>query len=645
VLFMFLIGLELDPKLLKGRGHASVAISHSSIILPFVLGGLLAHHIYGDLAPPGVRFWPFLLFMGAAMSITAFPVLARILVERRLLRTRIGAITIACAAVDDVTAWCILAFVVSVARSAGVGDAIRTLILAVAYIATMVWVVRPALHRWADRSKVGVNQNLVAGTIVLLLVSAFVTELIGIHALFGAFLFGAVLPKEGGFATALADKIEDLVVVLLLPLFFAYSGLRTQIGLLDTQASWLTCGLIILVACAGKFGGSTLAARIMGISWRESSAIGVLMNTRGLMELIVLNVGLDLGVISPKLFTMMVLMALVTTFITSPLLERIYPTELMMQTLADPAEGAPSMPQPARYAALACVAFERSGPGLVTLGAAVAGRDPARSRLYALRLIPPVNRPSFVLEHQGKAEADAESALGPALERAKELDVEVRPVSFVSADPAKDICDVAGVKRADVVLLGWHKPLWGRTMLSGTVHEVMDHAPCDVGVFVDRGLKRVERVLVPYLGSEHDRAALRIAKRIAENMGANVTVFHVTTPGKPSGIVGAQEKMREEFHENPGDRARSYTVEMKVVPHSDASEAVIDESNNGYDLILIGIGRQWGLEHRSFGLHAEAILKRAPTSILVLRAAPAESAPAKASVQSATLAPQPSAEG
>lgn len=617
VLFMFLIGLELDPKLLRGRGHTSVAISHSSIVLPFALGGLVAYVFYADLAPRGVSFTAFFLFMGAAMSITAFPVLARILVERRMLRTRVGAIAIACAAVDDVTAWCILAFVVSVARATGVVGAFRTVALALGYIAIMFWIVRPALHRWADRTKLGLTQNLIAGTIVLLLLSSWITELIGIHALFGAFLFGAILPKESGFAQALAEKFEDLVVVLLLPLFFAYSGLRTQIGLLDTAASWGTCGLIVLSACIGKFGGSAVAARVTGLSWREASAIGILMNTRGLMELIVLNVGLDLGVISPKLFAMMVIMALVTTFVTTPLLQWIYPASEMLRELAD--EEVAPVSVSARFTVLTCIAFERSGPALVTLAAALAGRDERRGRLYALRLVPAGNRASFVLEQQTELEAAATGALAPALARAAELAVPVRPLAFVSSEPAQDICDVADVKQADVVVLGWHKPLFGAAMLSGTVHDVMNGARSHVAVLVDRGLKKVGRVLVPYLGSEHDKAALALAKRIAENTGAHVTVLHVVSKPDVAGAGESQvdERVRETFRE---EGANAYDVELKIVPHAEPSRAVLEEAANGHDLVLIGIGRLWGLEHRSFGLQAEAILSRAPTSVLVVRA-------------------------
>jgi Kef-type K+ transport system membrane component KefB len=344
ILFMFVIGLELDLHLLRGRGHTSVAISHTSIILPFVLGVMLAFYLHLHYSDDSVSFLAFALFLGAAMSITAFPVLARILSERRLLRTRVGSITVACAAVDDVTAWCILAFVVAVARATGIGAAVYTTLIAMGYIAAMIWLVRPLMVRVAARlgKGEGVSQNLMAAVLVMLFVSSWITELIGIHALFGAFLFGAILPREQGLARALLEKLEDLVLVAFLPLFFAYSGLRTQIGLLDSTATWLVCGLIIAVACVGKFGGSVIAARLTGLSWRESSALGVLMNTRGLMELIVLNIGLDLGVISPLLFSMMVLMALFTTFITTPLLQRIYPDEELARDLGGESAGIPS---------------------------------------------------------------------------------------------------------------------------------------------------------------------------------------------------------------------------------------------------------------------------------------------------------------
>jgi Kef-type K+ transport system membrane component KefB len=327
ILFMFTIGVDFDPKLLRGRGRASVMISHTSIIVPFALGALLAHCIHAELSSPGVPQTSFTLFLGAAMSITAFPVLARILSERGLLDTQVGAVALACAAVDDVTAWCILAFVVAAVRYTGMVGALTTTALAVGYVSLLLTVARPILDRMADRvsSRGELTEDQVALVWFAALLSAALTEWIGIHALFGAFAFGAVIPSRKGLSRMVAEKTGKIVLVLLLPLFFAYSGLRTEIGLLQDGRDWALCGIITLVACVGKFGGSMAAAKLSGMPLREATAIGILMNTRGLMEVIILNIGLDLGVISPKLFAMMVLMALFTTFVTTPLLRWVYP--------------------------------------------------------------------------------------------------------------------------------------------------------------------------------------------------------------------------------------------------------------------------------------------------------------------------------
>lgn len=324
ILYMFLIGLELNTQRLRARVHTTVAISHASIVVPFLLGAGLALVLYPSLAPRGVTFTSFALFMGVALSVTAFPVLARILSDRGLTQTELGVIALSCAAVDDVTAWCLLAFVVGVAQ-ATVGQALLVAVLALAYIGFMFVLVRPAATRIAWRHG---EENLPQGLVVLallgLLLSALATEAIGIHAVFGAFLFGAVIPHDSAAARALRSKLEDVATIVLLPAFFALTGMRTEIGLVIGMEAWLLCGLIILAATVGKFGGSFLAARLTGLDGRTSAALGILMNTRGLMELIVLNIGLDLGVISPALFAMMVVMALATTLATTPLLQLVH---------------------------------------------------------------------------------------------------------------------------------------------------------------------------------------------------------------------------------------------------------------------------------------------------------------------------------
>jgi Kef-type K+ transport system membrane component KefB len=322
ILFMFLVGMDLDLRHLREKAHAAVMVSHASILLPMLLGVGLALFLYASQAPAGVAFSSFALFMGIAMSITAFPVLARILDERGLSKTPLGTTSIACAAVDDVTAWCLLAVVVAIARSNGIAPALLTIGLALAFVGFMLLIVRP----WVDRTLANTKlhgRTIMAGTVVFAFAAAWITEVIGIHALFGAFLAGVVAPSQKTFRAALRDRLEVIVSVLLLPLFFAFTGLRTQIGLLDDAASWLICAAVVALAIVGKLGGSTLAARWTGMTWRESFSIGALMNTRGLMELIVLNIGYDLGILSQKVFAVMVVMALVTTFMTGPLLDLV----------------------------------------------------------------------------------------------------------------------------------------------------------------------------------------------------------------------------------------------------------------------------------------------------------------------------------
>lgn len=323
ILYMFVVGLELDTDALRERARTTVAISHASIVVPFALGAGLAWLSYAKLAGPRVPLTLFSLFLGVAMSVTAFPVLARILSDRDMTRTSLGVLALSCAAVGDVTAWCLLAFVVGVAR-ADIDGAVLVIALTVGYIAAMFLAVRPLLHRWVR--SIGddpPSPGVLAAVFVALLASSIITELIGIHALFGAFALGAMFPHDSHLARDIGRKLEDLVTVLLLPAFFAFTGLRTQIGLVSGWENWLWCGLIIAVATLGKFGGTLAAARLTGLGWRESSSLGVLMNTRGLMELIVLNIGLELRIISPTLFAMLVLMALATTMATTPILHLI----------------------------------------------------------------------------------------------------------------------------------------------------------------------------------------------------------------------------------------------------------------------------------------------------------------------------------
>jgi Kef-type K+ transport system membrane component KefB len=327
-LFMFTVGMEVNVRHVRGKAQTAVAVSHASIVIPYLLGVLLAYFLFSSLAAAGTSFVSFALFIGISMSITAFPVLARILQDRGLSQTELGSTAITCAAVDDVTAWSILAFVVAVATSNSIGGAALNLVLVLAFVALMVFGVRHGLPRWIGAQRLAEREPsraTMAAVACLVMASALSTELLGIHSLFGAFLAGMIMPEAHDFRRKIGMRLESFSSVLLLPLFFTFTGLRTQIGLVGDLSGWLLCLLIIVVATVGKLGASAVAARLSGMGWRLSLQLGALMNTRGLMELIALNIGYDLGILSARIFTMLVIMALVTTMLTGPLLTLFAP--------------------------------------------------------------------------------------------------------------------------------------------------------------------------------------------------------------------------------------------------------------------------------------------------------------------------------
>jgi Kef-type K+ transport system membrane component KefB/nucleotide-binding universal stress UspA family protein len=595
LLFMFLVGLEFDPRLLRGRGHTAVVTSHVSIAAPFMLGALLALYLYPRLAEGHVQFTGFALFMGAAMSITAFPVLARILAERNLMHSNVGALTIACAAIDDVTAWSILAVVIAIVRSdAATMPLWLTLAGSALFILVMLFVVRPALG-WLEgyyHSRGRFTQEMLAITLLLLLAAAWTTEWLGIHALFGAFALGAVMPKDPGLTHDITDRLEDVTVVFLLPLFFAFTGLRTSIGLVSGMEMWLLTGLILLVAVAGKFGGSTIAARATGLPWREASALGVLMNTRGLMELVILSIGLELGVISPTLFTMMVLMAIITTFMTTPLLELVYPARLIRQAqIGDGAEAD-------AFRTLIPVSLPSAGPALLAVARMLApsGRP---HEVFALHLHVAGEQSLTRVPHD-RLPAE-ESVLRPLLEAAPALDTEVHALSFVTRNAGLDIAEIADMKAADLVLLGSHRPVISRSVLAGTVSDVINRAGCDVVVLIDRGIVGWNRILVPWSGGAQDDAALEYARRISVNSGARLTVLLVSAPGS------------RPLH--PPAAAAEHAVHVET---SNAIAAVTEAAHEGYDLLVVGVSRTWGLEPTQFGPREEELARVDTASLLLV---------------------------
>jgi Kef-type K+ transport system membrane component KefB len=534
ILFMFLVGVELNLGALRNRGHATVAISHASIIAPFILGAALALLLYTRFSSSDVPFTNFALFLGVSMSITAFPVLARILTDRRVSKSRMGAIALTCAAIDDLTAWCLLAFIVGIARAEHTA-VIRTIVLVIAYLAFMIVAIRPLMGRLAlvYGNKGRLSQGLMATVFVLLLISASATELMGIHAIFGAFALGAAIPHNSGLARELIDRLEDFVVVLLLPAFFAFTGLRTQIGLLNSLGQWEWCLLIIAVASAGKFGGSLIASRFTGLSWRDGAALGVLMNTRGLMELIVLNIGYEMHVISPLLFAMMVLMALATTFATTPILHLIVRDEEQDTE----ARGAVAPAQEARRTEiLVPVANPNGVEVLLNLALAATPADTPPPRVLAM-----VRRPAGGVR-AGLGEVNGQvvprsAALSAALELAWGRGAVITPQAMWSDDPAADLIKLATEARIDWILLGPHRAVFGSDYRGGVVRAILERAqalPLSVAIAIESDAARFDRLVAVADSGPDGCAVLELAARLMENSEAGLHVIHLAHPNEPT---------------------------------------------------------------------------------------------------------------
>ena len=629
IFFMFLIGLELDPKYLKGNLDIAILTSHVSILVPFSLGSLLALLLYPLVSNASVSFTAFALFLGAAMSITAFPVLARIITENNLQATRLGNLALTCAAVDDVTAWCLLALAIAVTRTNSMVGALPTIVYSLLYIAFMVTAGRWFLKRLSTHyDRTGqLTQLVLAGIYMGVIVSALITELIGIHLIFGAFLLGAVMPKNPGLVRELAEKTEDFVLTILLPVFFAYSGLRTQIGLLDRPELWLLCAAVLAVAIIGKYVGTYVAARVCGIEKREASALGWLMNTRGLTELIVLNIGLSLGVISPLLFTMLVIMALVTTFMTSPLLEWVYPKKLIqldvMETETTVVAGKEIVS--ATYRILVPIANPSTQKGLLQLAAAIANTNLQPAVIHPLSLI---ELQEDYLFQSTPAEADRlmtvrRSQLQELIQSLEPPEIRqlVHPIVRISNDVARETAQIAQLDRADLILLGWHRPAFSTNRLGGRVGQILSTAPVDVAVFVDQfnsnepQNRPYERLLVPYAANIHDDLGLELAIRLLMNRETSrLTVLRVVQAGQAASEFSYEfRSLMEQLPAAMRDR-----VELPIVEAANPIKAVVEASAT-VDLTIAGTSRAWGIERQTLGRYTDELAVQCRSSLLITR--------------------------
>jgi Kef-type K+ transport system membrane component KefB/nucleotide-binding universal stress UspA family protein len=626
IFFMFLIGLELNPKYLSGNLKTAILISNLSIIVPFASAFGLSFVLYPLVSNNHVNFAPFALFLGAAMSITAFPVLARIITENNLQGTRLGTLALTCAAVDDVTAWCILAVAIAVARHGSIDQqAILTIIESVVYIGFMFTIGRWFLKRLSKHHhRAGRLSQLVLAIIYMgVVASALITEFIGIHLIFGAFLLGAVMPKDEELVRELAIKTEDFVLIFLLPIFFAYSGLKTQIGLLNSPNLWLLSALILLVAIGGKYIGAYVAARLSGIDKREASALGWLMNTRGLTELIVLNIGLELGVITPLLFTMLVIMALVTTFMTSPLLEWTYPKRLIRLDIVESEAEIPveALPEAyiAQYRILVPVANPAAQKGLLQLATAIAVNNRQPAVVYPLSFIE--------LEEDYGFESSPNEADRLIAERCQKLEEliatleppEIRsyihPIVRISSNVARETAQIAKIEQPDLVLLGWHRPAFSNNRLGGRVGQILGTTPVDVAVFVDKGGNAIESLLVPYSANIHDDLALIIALRMLINRDTcMLQVLQVFTANHTQDELSYElNAMIEQLPKTVRDR-----IEIKSVTSPEPMRTVVTASEN-VDLTIVGTSRLWGIERQTLGRYTDQLAIQCCSSLLITR--------------------------
>ena len=572
ILFMFIIGMELDLKVLKNKAHEAVVVSHASIILPFALGMGLAYFIYPSFAPMGVKFSSFGLFLGIAMSITAFPVLARIIQEKGIHKTRLGAIVITCAAVDDITAWCLLAVVIAIVKAGSFISSLNTIFLAAAYIFLMIKVVRPFLKRLGDlyTTKENLSKSIVALFFLILLISAYATEVIGIHALFGAFMAGTIMPDNSKFRNLFIEKIEDIALVLLLPLFFVYTGLRTQIGLIDDPYLWQLTGVIILVAISGKFFGSALAAKFVGQNWKDSLTIGVLMNTRGLVELVVLNIGYDLGVLSPQIFAMMVIMALVTTFMTTPvlsLINRFFPDkDIEKEYILQQARGV--------FKAMIALGNPENGKALLNVCKTVL--DGTRNSLAVTALhithgsdTNPMHSEEFSIESFKGIKEEANILNIPIETEYKVTDnIESGIVKTVNHNNFDFLLVGAGVSLSGIPFfkettrfqnIKWlnnivnnifkqQQLFYPGTLIKDKTRHFVENTNCSVGVFVNRGFTCITSTIV-LLQDESDEFLLRYARRlIRNNNGVTVNILDINKLSVTSEVIrkGIQD-LRQQF--------------------------------------------------------------------------------------------------
>jgi Kef-type K+ transport system membrane component KefB len=625
IFYMFLVGLELDLGQLRGRVAQTIAISNTGVLVPMTAGLLVALPTYA-LVGPSKPFAAFALFMGVAMSITAFPVLARIIVERRMLRRPVGALALAAAAVDDITAWFLIALATAVAVAGSGIEVVETVGLAVAFCLVMAFVVRRLLSRASTSfEEVGrVPGGWVTAIFAGVLLSAYVTEAIGIALIFGAFVMGVVMPRHAGLTEDITHRVESFVLTLLLPLFFAFTGLRTNVGLLDRPELVVLTLVLIAVAILCKFGGTVLAARVMRMRWRESAVLGTLMNTRGLTELIVLNLALEKGVISQALFTALVLMALVTTFMAGPLL-RIFdprnelgaPPEEELRRAKREQEPETPMAVPER-SILVAPQTDDALARLRALTGPLARSQPPRELILARLVAPPAGASARGgLQTELRALDRATATVTAARRELIEEGVAARAVAFTSTQPGQDLVRLAEREGVDLLVVDGRRPLLGGGVPRGDVGTVLAKAPCDVAVLVAPESARIAPgpdagIVVPFGGDQHDWAALELGAWMATATGARLRLL-----GAAGGDGDGGGRDASRLLANASLLVQRFVgVAAEPVIAEPGREGVLAAAE-GAGLLVIGLSDRWRRE--GLGATRRDIARTAPAPILFVR--------------------------
>ncbi|EMO88309.1 transporter, CPA2 family [Leptospira noguchii str. 2001034031] len=572
LLFMFVVGMELDLKILRNQAESAIIISHSSIMFPFLLGAGLAYLIYVPLAPKGVDFIAFCLFMGIGMSITAFPVLARIILEKGLTKTTLGSLALTAAAADDVTAWCVLAIVVTIVNAGSFSSGILMIVMSLTYMFVMWKGILPLMKRAGNlyTTKESMTKSITAFFFLFIFISAWITEAIGIHALFGAFLAGVVMPDKKELRNNLVEKIEDFSLTVLLPLFFAFTGLRTKFGLLSSSGLWPVFFLILFVAVLGKLGGSAIASRLSGKSWMDSFSIGILMNTRGLMELIVLNIGYDLGVLSEEIFSMMVLMALTTTVMTGPGLKLI---ELFF-TKRDI-----DVKSVSNAGILISFAQHTRGLELLKIAYGLFPEKKKERKVTAVHLSPDSNI------SESHAEKYESLSFTPLKELSKDLNVSLSTIYKTSTNITKDIIRIVNEGNYKLLLIGAARSFFSDDILGGKIRTILNETNCNTGILFSSQLQDIKNIHILF-GREKDLELLQIAKRLAVNYNSKLSIVDLNGSINQPQVKQSLKKEKVKIL-TPVDWKQFDLILCDLDIWENHSEFRVDELPEGGGLLLI----------------------------------------------------------